>query len=100
MSDSMAPGIEKTGNVQSQDALKKTSRGDKVSESKVEIRSPISGDEVKLSEATAAALETAEFDSEKVNKIKEMISKGEYPLDEKRIAESFYALEQLISDPN
>ena len=101
MSDSVTPSVDKTGSVPSADTFKKVSSGDKSTESAT-ASAPIKvgGDEIKLSEATTAALESAEFDSEKVNQIKEMIAKGEYPLDEKRIAESFFALEQLISDPN
>ena len=100
MSDPMTTGVDKTGGVQNADAFKKVSSGEKRADSASVASPPAGGDELKLSDATAAALESAEFDAEKVNKIKEMIAKGEYPLDEKRIAESFYALEQLISDPS
>ncbi len=101
MSDPVTTGVDKARSVQSTDAFKKIDSSDKSTESSANS-APLKsgGDELKLSEATAAALESAEFDSEKVNQIKEMIAKGEYPLDEKRIAESFFALEQLISDPN
>jgi len=101
MSDSVTPSVDKTRSVQSADTFKKVSSGEKSTESATaSAPMKVGGDEIKLSEATTAALESAEFDSEKVNQIKEMIAKGEYPLDEKRIAESFFALEQLISDPN
>ena len=43
-------------------------------------------------------LSNAEFDQEKTTRIKEAIEQGNYPLDHKRLAESFLALEQLISD--
>ena len=101
MSDSVTPSVDKTRSAPNADTFKKVSSGDKSTESATGS-APLKGggDEIKLSEATTAALESAEFDSEKVNQIKEMIAKGEYPLDEKRIAESFFALEQLISDPN
>jgi negative regulator of flagellin synthesis FlgM len=55
-------------------------------------------DNVKLSELAAKALNNAEFDQEKTTRIKEAIEQGNYPLDHKRLAESFLALEQLISD--
>ena len=101
MSDPVTPSVDKTRSVPSADTLKKASSADKSTESATaSAPMKVGGDEIKLSEATTAALESAEFDSEKVNQIKEMIAKGEYPLDEKRIAESFFALEQLISDPN
>ncbi len=100
MSDPVTSSVDKTQSVPSTDTFKKVGSGEKSTEATASAPIKSGGDELKLSEATAAALESAEFDSEKVNQIKEMIAKGEYPLDEKRIAESFFALEQLISDPN
>tara|TARA_B110000977_G_C10936819_1_gene439290 strand:+ start:156 stop:473 length:318 start_codon:yes stop_codon:yes gene_type:complete len=55
-------------------------------------------DNVELSELAAKALSNAEFDQDKTTRIKEAIEQGNYPLDHKRLAESFLALEQLISD--
>lgn len=55
-------------------------------------------DSVKLSELAEKALSNAEFDQDKTLRIKEAIEQGNYPLDHKRIAESFMALEQLIGD--
>ena len=57
-------------------------------------------DEVTLSAAVEAALDKAEFDSQKVEQIKKMLANGEYPLDAKKIAESFHALERLMTDPS
>ena len=42
--------------------------------------------------------EEPDFDRAKVEAIKEAIQNGQYPLNPRRIAESFVALEQLISD--
>ncbi|MGB2055412.1 MAG: flagellar biosynthesis anti-sigma factor FlgM, partial [Porticoccaceae bacterium] len=53
-------------------------------------------DEVVLSEAAEMALADADFDSEKVARIKQAIEEGNYPLDAKRIAESFVSLEKMI----
>jgi negative regulator of flagellin synthesis FlgM len=53
-------------------------------------------DEVILSEAAEAALAGADFDAEKVARIKQAIEEGNYPLDAKRIAESFVSLEKMI----
>ena len=39
-----------------------------------------------------------EFDRAKVDAIREAIKHGQYPLDPRRIAESFVAIEQMISD--
>ena len=57
-------------------------------------------DQVTLSAEVEAALEKAEFDTQKVEQIKKMLADGEYPLDSKKIAESFHALEQLITNPS
>jgi flagellar biosynthesis anti-sigma factor FlgM len=53
-------------------------------------------DELVLSDATETALANAEFDAEKVAKIKAAIEAGNYPLDAERIAESFASLERMI----
>ena len=53
-------------------------------------------DELILSDATETAMATAEFDAEKVAKIKAAIEAGNYPLDADRIAESFASLERMI----
>ena len=55
-----------------------------------------STDEVVLSEAATSALSANDFDSKKVEQIKQQISEGKYPLDSKVIAENFVALESMI----
>ena len=73
------------------------------SEGEAEVSSLLSGekpagvDEVVLSEATEAALSRAEFDQAKVERIKQAIADGNYPLDARRIAESFASIESLIT---
>jgi negative regulator of flagellin synthesis FlgM len=54
-------------------------------------------DRVELSGIDARAMAAPDFDSEKVERIKQAIRDGNYPLDSKRIAESFVALERVIS---
>jgi negative regulator of flagellin synthesis FlgM len=44
------------------------------------------------------AMNEPEFDRVKVESIKKAIQDGQYPLDAKRIAESFVAIEKMISD--
>ena len=73
------------------------------SEGEAEVSSLLGGekpagvDEVVLSEATEAALSQAEFDQAKVERIKQAIADGNYPLDARRIAESFASIESLIT---
>lgn len=53
-------------------------------------------DEVQLSEVAREAAREPEFDRAKVEAIKAAIAQGQYPLDSRRIAESFVALERMI----
>lgn len=53
-------------------------------------------DQVSLSPEMTKALEEATFDAAKVANIKEAIENGNYPLDARKIAENFAALERLI----
>lgn len=53
-------------------------------------------DEVQLSDVARQALSEPEFDRAKVEAIKTAIAQGNYPLDSRRIAESFVALERMI----
>jgi negative regulator of flagellin synthesis FlgM len=54
------------------------------------------GDTVSLSNVAQKAVTEPEFDRAKVEAIKQAIAEGQYPLDAKRIAESFVALERMI----
>ena len=51
-----------------------------------------------LSKAAEEALATAEFDEAKVNAIKAALKEGNYPLNERRIAENFLAIEMMIGN--
>jgi negative regulator of flagellin synthesis FlgM len=55
-------------------------------------------EEVQLSNVTAKAMAEPDFDRVKVESIKRAIQDGQYPLNPRRIAESFQALEQMISE--
>jgi negative regulator of flagellin synthesis FlgM len=82
----------------SRDALKKLDQageraaaGDAVSASVT-----VQGDELHLSDVALQAMKTESFDRAKVDAIKTAIQNGQYPLDARRIAESFYNIEQMI----
>jgi negative regulator of flagellin synthesis FlgM len=60
------------------------------------LATPPSQDEVKLSGVTEKAASGPDFDQAKVDRIRKAIEEGNYPLDSRRIAESFLALEKLI----
>ena len=55
-------------------------------------------DEVKLSEVAQKAMQEPEFDRAKVEAIKIAIQQGQYPIDTRRIAENFMAIEKMIQD--
>jgi negative regulator of flagellin synthesis FlgM len=57
---------------------------------------PPKNDEVVLSGASESALANAEFNAEKVAKIKAAIEQGNYPIDARKVAESFASLERMI----
>lgn len=55
-------------------------------------------DTLSLSNVAQKAMQEPEFDRVKVDSIKKAIQEGQYPLDAKRIAESFVAIEKMIDD--
>ena len=54
------------------------------------------GTDVLLDPNVVEALKGSDFDQAAVESIKAAIQKGEYPLDDKKIAESFVPLERLL----
>ena len=55
-------------------------------------------DTLSLSNVAQKAMQEPGFDRVKVDSIKKAIQEGQYPLDAKRIAESFVAIEKMIAD--
>ena len=55
-------------------------------------------DKISLSNVTQKVMAQPEFDRVKVDSIKQAIKDGNYPIDPRRIAESFVALEKLITN--
>jgi|TARA_B110000977_G_scaffold165623_1_gene212960 flagellar biosynthesis anti-sigma factor FlgM len=60
------------------------------------IQKSPNNDELILSKATESSLAKAEFDADKVARIKAAIREGNYPVDAAKVAESFIALERMI----
>jgi negative regulator of flagellin synthesis FlgM len=58
--------------------------------------SPPATDELRLSPIAQNAMQEPEFDRAKVEAIKTAIQQGQYPLDSRRIAENFIAIEKMI----
>jgi len=61
-----------------------------------EKRGESSEDVVELSSAVRQELDRSGFDQNKVEQIKNAIAEGTYPIDGKRVAENFAAIEKLI----
>ena len=55
-----------------------------------------SADEINLRKVAQRMHEEPNFDRKKVDSIRQAIQDGKYPLDPRRIAESFWAIEQMI----
>ncbi len=53
-------------------------------------------DELRLSAVARQAMQEPEFDRAKVDAIKTAIQQGQYPVDSRRIAENFVAIEKMI----
>jgi negative regulator of flagellin synthesis FlgM len=69
--------------------------GDKAASSKA--TAPSAGDDqLVLSDVAKQAMSDSSFDQAKVDAIKQAIQNGQYPLNARRIAESFVAIEQMI----
>jgi negative regulator of flagellin synthesis FlgM len=51
---------------------------------------------LEVSDAVTQVISDAEFDAAKVEEIRQAIQAGNYPLDPRRIAESFLVIEELI----
>ncbi len=55
-------------------------------------------DELHLSNVAARAMAEPDFDRVKVESIKQAIQDGQYPLNPRKSAESFHAIEQMIRE--
>lgn len=59
---------------------------------------PAADDKLELSQAARVSAQEPTFDRAKVDAIKKQVEQGQYPLDPRRIAENFLALEQMIRE--
>jgi negative regulator of flagellin synthesis FlgM len=67
-------------------------------EDSVPAKAAPGADKISLSNVTQKVMAQPEFDRVKVDSIKQAIKDGNYPIDPRRIAESFVALEKLITN--
>ena len=66
-------------------------------DTKAAERKAVESDSLELSNVNQRVSRQPEFDRSKVEAIKESLKNGSYPLNPRRIAESFVALEQMIT---
>jgi negative regulator of flagellin synthesis FlgM len=77
-------------------AAKGEQSADKAKATDVAASATGQSDELHLSEVARQATQEPHFDRAKVEAIKRAIQQGQYPLDVRRIAESFVAIENMI----
>lgn len=81
------------------DRAEKADKADKAAEASSARPAPAAEDDtLDLSPAARAMTSESEFDRAKVEAIKKQIEQGQYPLEPRRIAENFLALEQMIRE--
>ena len=98
----MADGISKI----SHSTIEVSNTGDRVKDSKLTAnfaadhanatKGATGNDEVILSNTAKSAMAAGDFDAAKVEEIKTALAEGSYPLDPRRIAESFVAIESML----
>ncbi|UFS56039.1 flagellar biosynthesis anti-sigma factor FlgM [Comamonadaceae bacterium M7527] len=79
-------------------AQKKSDDATGAAASKPSERAAPKDDMLSLSDVAQKAMAEPEFDRAKVDGIKQAIRDGNYPLNARRIAENFVAIEQMIQD--
>lgn len=77
-------------------ASKSERRGAAAAQDSDQARNTRASDEVTLSDLALQARLEPEFDRAKVDAIKQALKDGQYPLDARRIAENFAAIERMI----
>ena len=90
------PALDKTG----MERMKRNA-ADKAADSGIppaKIAPFLLKDEVVLSNISQRAMQEPAFDRAKVEVIKQAIKEGNYPMNSRTIAESFFAVEKLIGD--
>ncbi len=91
-------GVEATPHTVSPEAVKSNALTRSTSSSVEAFSSSKMADQLKLSETAQRSLIDPTFDRQKVEAIKSALREGNYPLDSKRIAESFLSLEKMLSN--
>ena len=97
MTDTISSEIQMAASVMAKQAVNANNKQE-VDSSGVVAPSTVKGDDssVVLSPQLKSDIAAVNFDNKKVDQIKQSIEQGNYPLDNKKIAESFIPLEKLL----
>ena len=74
----------------------KTGAADDAAQAAADSKATAGADQVSLTNVAQKAMAQPDFDRAKIEAIKQAIQEGNYPLNPRRIAESFVSLERLI----
>lgn len=97
MTDTISGANQKAANVTPKKAIDSNKpKASKSAEHNLSAGAVSSDSSVELSAKLQAEIAAVGFDNEKVNQIKQSIEQGDYPLDDKKIADSFIPLEKLL----
>ena len=88
---------DKADKVDKADKADKKAVSNSAADAKATERKAVESDSLELSNVNQRVNSQPEFDRSKVEAIKESLKNGSYPLNPRRIAESFVALEQMIT---
>lgn len=99
MTDAIRSAARAVGlDVAADNRLKKAEEAKKADDlARAPAASEAASDEIQLSGVSERVMAAPDFNSEKVEEIKKAIREGNYPLNPRGIAASFYSLEKLIS---
>ena len=76
----------------------KTGTADDAANPAADSKATAGADQVSLSNVAQKVMEQPDFDRAKVESIKKAIAEGNYPVNPRRIAENFVALEKMIAN--
>lgn len=93
-----ANSVERQAADRAQKADQAENAADPAATAAARAAAPAADDKLELSPAARVAASESEFDRAKVEAIKKQVEEGNYPIDPRRIAENFMALEQMIRE--
>jgi negative regulator of flagellin synthesis FlgM len=94
-----SPGVNSSRAPSRQEGSKASAEvGEGIAESLGGAQRPVQDEKLELSETARRTMADPSFDRAKVEAIKAALREGTYPLDSRKIAESFVALERMIDD--